>query len=136
MPSKSKLENAIASDAAFFGIAANELSDRLERLQVRLSTLPAKAETTVSDGQCSLTFCRHQGDWTLLVSMNEGGGNSSTYILTKATIEIKATAARLVPELIKTIANKFARQREMVELAVNALNEADLLLNETKMGGE
>lgn len=109
--------NEILEKSRLLAEKASFLSNRLDEAETFFRQLPGKVECYVQQEDARLTFSRESEDgWRLIFSR----GNAKTQVQ-KASVEIKAEAAHMLPLLYVAIQEAIASQIEDVEKALVCL---------------
>ena len=109
------------------------LSELIERVENFLNELPSKIEVLykVADKKY-LRFTRDKERWRL--SYDDGG--TGRLWLTEATVEIKAHAARFLPNLYSQLVTDQSKRLNEVEAALNALKNIPILREQIEEGSK
>lgn len=126
-----QLFNKIKLTAEEFGREATLLSNRISTLESRLCSLPGKVGVIIEKDDLGLLFGNHKGRglrlyfWDAKSSLNNDGKHN-WYALADTSVERKAKAITLLPELLEKLAQA---QVEQLEKQRGALNRAKQVLD-------
>lgn len=114
--------------AAKYAEKATQVSNLLQRAEYVFQEMPGKLQVLVGDADDDgeLSFQREEGKWRLTFVTREEGGLSH-YVVTESPVEIKARAAKLLPELFNTLLDLQKERQDLLDNALEALKEIPFL---------
>jgi len=123
-----KVLREMENNAELYAKKATELSDMLERAEAFLREMPGKVDIiVVGDGGPDwdkLEFTRNQSDgWRLWYGPDDEKGAW----VTEASVEIKASAAKLLPLLVQRLMDTQTSKLSEVECGLEALSQVPFL---------
>jgi hypothetical protein len=106
-----------------YAVKATLLSQSLEAAESFLQQIPGKLEVSVGEGCHTLRFIKHSSlGWKLWY-----GDDSEGVFVTSASVEIKAQAAKLLPELLELLVESINGKLEAVDAGLEALKKIPFL---------
>jgi len=106
-----------------YAVKATLLSQSLQAAESFLQQIPGKIEVSVGEGWHKLEFIKHSSfGWKLWYGDDEDGG-----FVTSAPVEIKAEAAKLLPELLELLVESINGKLEAVDAGLDALKKIPFL---------
>lgn len=106
-----------------YGEKATLLSNLLEEAEAFLNELPSKMHVSVGEGDNQLTFVRWESsDWRLWYGDDQEGS-----LVTDAPVELKAKAARMLPQLVDVLFASVSERLSVVNEGLDALKQVPFL---------
>lgn len=122
-----KMLRELNRKAKEFAEKSTRLSNQLEEAEAFLQEMPGKLEVSVGEGWGQLSFSRCQSGWRLWYGSEQDGE-----LVTEASVETKAHAASLLPELVNRLFAVVSERLEQVDAGLTALKDVPFLDNESE----
>jgi len=124
MPNKQpgKMLRVLKHNATEYAEKATRLSNLLDEAETFFQEMPGKMEVAVDQGNRRLKLERWNSDWRLLYSEDQ-----RVDLVTEATVDVKAMAAQLLPELVDRLASTVSQRLIDVDAGLEALRRVPFL---------
>ena len=119
--------------AKLYAAKSTQLSNQLEQAEQFLEQMPGKMQISVTGSSKwdVLEFCRKGEGWGLYYGVEEDGS-----WVTEAPVQVKAAAAKLLPELVERLITTQADKLSEVEIGLDALSGLPFLIAEDQGGAQ
>ena len=120
---------SILTNSEALALRSTKLSEMLEAAERFLRNLPAKVSVSVGLGEPkTLSFEKQRGEWRL-VFQKLLGDEITEETVTDSSIDVKAEAAALLPELLERVDDLTRSRLTKVDEALQSLNESPFFKN-------